>query len=96
MMATAKRASERGWLGIVYDYAVPLILVVWLALLLFVWGPASRRNRAILDESRRNAQISLGHQARMIQLLEQVVALLEKQRDKPGSNGGVDTDRPGA
>jgi len=81
IMATARRPSGGSrWIGIASQYAVPLVLVVFL---LFAFS-MSRRSKTVIDESRRNLKISLEQQARMVQLLEQVVALLEKQSDKPG------------
>jgi hypothetical protein len=77
MMAEAQRASRPwSWLGLLSGYGLPIVLLMfWL----FVWGATTRRSKSVLAESLRMSQRSLENQTRMIELLEQTVALLEKR-----------------
>jgi hypothetical protein len=80
MMAAAQRASRPwSWVSLLSGYAVPIGI---LAFLLMAWLSTSRRSKSVLAESLRMSQRSLENQTRMIELLEQTVALLAK---RPGS-----------
>jgi hypothetical protein len=77
MMAEAQRTSSHWpWLGLLTGYAVPVGLMVFIFL---SWLATSRRSKSILAESLRMSQRSLENQTRMVELLEQTVALLEKR-----------------
>jgi hypothetical protein len=77
MMAAAQKVSGRwSWVSLLSGYAVPIGI---LAFLLMTWLSTSRRSKSVLAESLRMSKRSLENQTRMIELLEQTVALLEKR-----------------
>ena len=76
MAAAQQRAVPWTWLSLLTGYAVPIGI---LAFLLLTWLTTSRRSKSVLAESLRMSQRSLENQTRMIQLLEQTVALLERR-----------------